>query len=305
MLATTPARLLACGLLAALLPLTTSAQVAHSDNQGREWRQMAGTTGHTWQDFASFAPSDGVTPITGSFGGVDLGGWVWATNDQVTSLLAEFAPEIENQPFVDGPAYVLPGLFFFSSFRPTFEYYTTFGGYNFLAGWTASDAGSSARIASVSAQYPVFYGHFSVAEQASKSSADVYRGLWLYRQTPFHNIGFALAGTNGEAVLKGSGTLVAGTPTTLSVLGGRANAPALLAVGTQALNLPLLGGTFVPSRNLATVRTTLDANGQLTLTGAWPAGLASGTSVYAQLWFLDSGAPAGGAATNALRIDVP
>jgi len=297
--------LLAALVASSVLTLTTSAQVAYTDNQGREWRQMAGTTGNTWEAFAAFAPTDGQTPISGSFSGLDLTGWVWATEAQVTSMFSDWVPEITVTPFVGGSAYVLQGLGFFSSFRPTFEYYTTFGGYNYLSAWTATGAGDQASLASVSAQYPVFYGSFAVGDLASKGSADAYRGLWLYRQTPFHNLGFALAGTNGAAVLRGSGALTAGASTTLTVLGGKENAPALVAFGSRAVNVPLLGGTFVPSRDLGVVRTTLDLYGQLTLTGAWPAGIPSGSEVYVQVWFPDAGGPAGAAATNAIRIDVP
>lgn len=301
----TPTRILASALLATALALAPAAQVAYGDNQGREWRHVVGTTGTSWQSFAAFAPTDGVTPILGSYGGQDLTGWVWATDAQVTSLFSDFVPEILGTPEVAGANYVLPGLGFFSLFRPTFEYYTTFGGYNYVAGWTASESGGAARIASVSAQYPVFYGSFSVSGLADTSTSDAFRGLWLYRQTPFHNLGQALAGTNGAAVLRGSGTLVAGSTTTLSVLGGKEGAPALVVIGSRAVNVPLLGGTFVPSRDLGLVRTTLDAYGQLSLAGPWPAGLPSGSSVYVQVWFADAGAPAGAAATNALRIDVP
>jgi len=301
----TPTRVLASVLLATGLALATSAQAAYTDNHGREWRHVVGTTGQTWQSVAAVAPTDGVTPITNPAGGTHLLGWVWATDEQVRSLFSDFVPEILVTPDLGGPAYVLQGLGFFSVFRPTFEYYTTFGGYNYLSGWTATAVGGAARIASVSAQYPVFDGGFSVTGLADQSSSEPYRGLWLYRQTPFHNLGFAKAGTNGAAVLRGSGTLSAGTTTTLDVLGGKEGAPALVAIGSRAVNVPLLGGTFVPSRDLGTVRTTLDAYGQLTLSGLWPAGIASGSSVYVQVWFADAGATGGAAATNAIRIDVP
>jgi hypothetical protein len=246
-----------------------------------------------------------VTPIQGSLGATDLSGWVWATRDQVAEMLSEFAPDILRTPTLAGAEYVLSGLNLFSSFRPTFEYYTTFGGYNYIAGWTATQSGGTAYVPDVSAQYPVFYGSFSVAGLAALDYANPYLGVWLYRSTPFHNIGQALLGTNGQAVLKGSGALTPGAATALSVQNARPGSMALIAVGSTASNRPFLGGVFVPSRDLLLQRMPLDAGGHLALIGAWPASIPSGISLYAQCWFVDPGTPGGAAASNALRIDVP
>ena len=66
------------------------AQVAFTDSQGRQWRQVDSTTGHTWNAVAAVCPTDGVTPCSGVLGAVQVDGWVWATQDDVLELFAEF-----------------------------------------------------------------------------------------------------------------------------------------------------------------------------------------------------------------------
>jgi hypothetical protein len=293
--------------LAALLSLSghALAQAPYMDNQGREWRQMAGSTGKTWNQLASVCPTDGITPCNGNLSGLNLTGWTWATQAQVTQLFSEFAPEILNYPSVGGPGYVLSGLGFFEFFKPTFEFYTTFGGYNYITGWTATAAGGQAVTASVSAEYPVFNGSFDVAALADVTSTSNFRGIWAFRQTPFFNLGQALPGTNGAALLKGSGSLAPSAPTTFVVQGGAPNAPAALILGLSQLNLPLFGGTLVPSPDIFIQPLTLNNFGSLTFTAPWPPAFPSGASLYLQTWFLDAGAQQGVAATNAVRIDAP
>jgi hypothetical protein len=293
--------------ITALLILCGSAfaQGPYLDNLGREWRQLAGSTNKTWNQISSICPTDGATPCSGTLGGLNLSGWTWATESQVLELFSEFLPEILNDSSIGGAAYVLPGLGFFSAFKPTFEFYTTFGGYNYISGWTATAAGGQAATASVSAEYPVFYGSFDVGALASVDATSAYRGLWAFRQTPFHNLGQALPGTNGAALLKGSGSLAPGAPTNLQVQGGLPNAPAALILGLSQLYLPLLGGTLVPSPDSFIQPLTLNNFGSLTITAPWPAAFPSGASLYLQTWFLDAGAPQGVAATNAVRIDAP
>lgn len=301
----------ACGPAAVVFALTclqtASAQVPYIDAQGREWRQMPGTTNSTWDQIDAVCPNDGFTPCAGSVGGVDLTGYVWATRTQVLELLSEFLPDIADELTLGGPAYTLPGLGFFGSFKPTFEFYTTFGGYNYLSGWTSTVVGSAAYVPEVSAEYPVFNGYFNLQAQAATSSTSTFRGIWLFKPPvgPFVNLGHSLPGTYGAPGLTGSGPLTAGSTTTLSIKHGNPSGTALLAIGTSAINLPTLGGTFVPSPDLLIAGLPLDANGAVTLSAPWPAGVPSATTFYFQAWIADSEGPLGVASTNALSVVAP
>lgn len=293
-------------LLASLADLAV-AQAPYVDAQGRTWRQLPGTTGRTWNSFAAVCPTDGVTPCSGLSGGLDLTGYVWATQTQVLEMFSEFLPEIADELALGGAAYTLPALGFFGSFKPTYEFYTTFGGYNYLSGWTATTAGGLAIVPEASAQYPVFYGGFSLLTQIAVTDTSFYRGAWLFHPAPgpFENLGGSLPGSWGAPGLKGAGTLAPGSTTTLTVKNGNPNGIALLAIGAGAVNLPLYGGVFVPSPDLLIAGLPIDANGALSLSAPWPNDVPSGVSLYFQVWMPDGEGPFGYSATNALRLVTP
>ena len=191
---------LASSLLAGATCGGAIAQIAYVDGQGREWRQVELLVGTTWLEVAEVCPTDGSTPCSGVVNGQSLEGWVWATDAQVTELFAEFVPQIVEQPSLGGPSYVLAALFFFGSFNPTFEYYTTFGGYNYLSGWTASSSGGGSddadqgdaangvtelgSVAAVSATWNAFDSSWDVGASAAADSASVFRGVWLVKLPP-------------------------------------------------------------------------------------------------------------------------
>jgi len=164
-----------------LLVATATAQVAYVDARGREWFQTAAIKNKTWLQVQEVCPTDGVTPCEGILGGVDITGCVWATKDEVQELFAEFVPEMARVESIGGPGYVLPGLFFFGEFTPTWEFYTTFGGYNYMNGWTSTESDGMASAPEVSAEYPVFYGSFNVAALVDVSVPSAFRGVWLYK----------------------------------------------------------------------------------------------------------------------------
>jgi len=176
-----PARnqLLTAALAAIGFVAIASAQVAYVDAQGREWRQVKGTTGRTWNQIATVCPTDGATPCNGTLGSLDLTGWVWATDTQVTELFSEFVPLILEQPSFGGPGHALPAMFFFGSFQPTFEFYTTVGGYNYVSGWTSTASDGIATTAEVSAQWNPFNSLWNVAGLADAATSNANRGIWL------------------------------------------------------------------------------------------------------------------------------
>jgi hypothetical protein len=114
-----------------------------------------------------------------------------------------------------------------------------------------------------------------------------------------------LAGTNGKVPqLVGAGDLTAGAPVTLTLseaLGGTTTA---LFGASLAINVPFKGGVLVPSANQLVVRLPT-GSGCLVFSGAWPAGVPNGTSLYFQCWMIDPGGPNGFSASNGLAATVP
>lgn len=158
--------------------------IAYVDTQGREWVQVKAFKGVSFAAVDQICPNDGVTPCTGTLMGVNLTGFVWATKAQVQELFAEGVPEMAKVETVGGPAYTLPALGFFGSFLPTWEYYTTFGGYNYLSGWTSTVVDGMASVPEASAQYPVFDGYFNVAAMVDVTQSSQFRGAWFFKPAP-------------------------------------------------------------------------------------------------------------------------
>jgi hypothetical protein len=149
---------------------------------GREWRQLYETTGLTWSQVASVCPTDGATPCSGTVGGKDLSGWVWATDDQVLDLMDDYAPELAtaDPPSVSGDAYFLPALGFLSAMRWTTYTALTYFYTEYTAGWTASkDAAGLPIGGGASFQHPIFNGSIGLGSAADQASP--YRGVFLWR----------------------------------------------------------------------------------------------------------------------------
>ena len=130
-------------------------------------------------------------------------------------------------------------------------------------------------------------------------------GAFLIDRGPWQDLGGADAGTAGTVRLLGSGSLTGGSPISLTVERALAGAPAALVLGASRLNVPFNGGVLVPSPDLLIVGLTIDASGELFLTGTWPAGVPSGLSVYAQVFVTDAGAVGGLAGSNGIVGTAP
>jgi len=122
---------------------------------------------------------------------------------------------------------------------------------------------------------------------------------------PWTNVGDALAGTNGEPLLEGEGTLVGGTPVTFVVSGTLELAPLALVVGLSQLGAPFKGGVLVPSPDLLITGLSTDAGGGLLLPALWPVGVPSGVTTWYQAWIVDPAGPKGLAATNGVSGTTP
>ncbi len=118
------------------------------------------------------------------------------------------------------------------------------------------------------------------------------------------DIGGSLAGASGAPQLAGTGDVTAGSVISLATTGAAANASAFVVFGISLLDAPFKGGTLVPNPDLV-IGLTTDGAGALSVGGAIPAGLPSGTLLASQTWIIDAGAPVGFAATNALCATTP
>ena len=116
--------------------------------------------------------------------------------------------------------------------------------------------------------------------------------------------GAGLAGAAGTPALTGTGPRIPGTAAVLSIKGGAPDAPVWVVGGLSRVDMPFHGGVLVPAPD-ALALLALDATGALDVKFRWPAGLASGSSLYWQAWVSDASAASGYAATNGLQSLVP
>lgn len=117
--------------------------------------------------------------------------------------------------------------------------------------------------------------------------------------------GCALAGTLGDPVLSGSGTLAAGSNNTVTLTNGAPSAIAGLFFGLTSLPLSFKGGTLKPDPLVPPVILSLPANGQLALPFVMPAGAPAGTTLWSQWVIQDTGGVSGFALSNALKGVTP
>ena len=150
-------------------------------------------------------------------------------------------------------------------------------------------------------QFPMTPGAF---DTALSRQSDGYVLKLVFE--PWTDLGHALAGTGGVAPhLAPLGTLEPGSAGAL-LLGGAAPASlAFLIVGLDTLDAPLKGGTLVPAPLLVLPFFT-QGDGHLSLSwSSWPPSVPSGAQIDFQVWVVDSGGPAGFAASNALQALTP
>jgi hypothetical protein len=115
----------------------------------------------------------------------------------------------------------------------------------------------------------------------------------------FTDLGFAKSGSAGIPRLEGSGSLVEGLPTAWRLSSVVPGAAVILVVGLAHPEIPLFGGTLVPSPDLL-LPFVADAGGVLELAFPWPSGIGPTTPLYAQAWIEDAAASFGLSASNGL-----
>jgi len=121
----------------------------------------------------------------------------------------------------------------------------------------------------------------------------------LLKAPTWVDLGRGLAGALGVPSLVGGGTLVGGTPWSLSLTHAFPATTAFYLIGFSELYAPFRGGVLVPAFDLFVPLPTGPGTLNLNL-NSWPPGLPQGASIFFQVWIGDPGGPAGFAASNAV-----
>lgn len=120
------------------------------------------------------------------------------------------------------------------------------------------------------------------------------------------DVGFSMAGTAGKLPeMSATGELTALSQGVVTVADCLANTFAVVVAGQHVGLQPLKGGTLVPFPFQALFVMTTDALGGLTIPYEWPAGMATGFTLYSQAWILDPAAIDGWSASNAIEAVAP
>src|SRR2546423_13700103 len=93
-----------------------AAAAGFNDGNGKEWMQLQGTVGLSWNRVAQACPQDGLTACVGSFDGVNVNDWVWGPDLQVVQLFSIFEPAVLTSPSVEGMAFFGSAQSFLSPF---------------------------------------------------------------------------------------------------------------------------------------------------------------------------------------------
>ncbi len=149
--------------------------------------------------------------------------------------------------------------------------------------------------------WPTTTGAFDTTYNGGSSDAWVAR---LQALDPWTALPGGASGSLGVPALRGEGPPCSANEVSLLLGDALPSAPLFLVIGLSRLDAPFKGGTLVPAPDLILVGFTTDAQGDWSITAAWPAGVPSGLDVYFQAWILDGGAPKGYAGSNGVLLDV-
>ncbi len=112
-----------------------------------------------------------------------------------------------------------------------------------------------------------------------------------------------IAGAAGVPTMTGSGTINQLKPLRLTIEGYAPGSIGILLVGGSAINVPLFGGTLVPSPDI--LLTLIGSSSSIPFDCSWLANLAPGTQAWLQSAFLDPAAVEGLSASDAVLVTVP
>ncbi len=135
----------------------------------------------------------------------------------------------------------------------------------------------------------------------------IVSGFTYSNSGAFIDIGPGLAGVSGVPLLTGAGDLTPGSGTgfTLDVANGNPLAAGFLFVSLTQSSASFKGGTFYPIPILVQIGVATNLFGAVSLPGAIPVGIPSGTSFVTQVWLTDPTAIKGASATNGLKVVTP
>ncbi|MCB9896487.1 MAG: VCBS repeat-containing protein [Planctomycetes bacterium] len=187
------------------------------------------------------------------------------------------------------------------------ELYRSLGDGTFLSqagSWPAGDGGNSrgAAFADLDGDEDLDLVVANFAE-----ALDVYLNISPSATTPppWTTLGHALAGTKGEPMLAGSGTLDPNTQAGFQVASAVPNTATTFIVGISTIFAPFKGGVLVPAPDLLVPGIPTDANGFYYFFVTWPSGVPSGSQLFFQVWMPDPLGPLGFSATNGLQATTP
>jgi hypothetical protein len=176
--------------------------------------------------------------------------------------------------------------------------------------WSALGAGVNHRVDALAGfddgSGPALYagGVFTQADGLPASGIAAWQGC-APLASPWTTLGFALPGASGVPSLAGTGTLLTGSPGTLTLMNASPSAFSMLFIALTGTPLPFKCGTLVPVPVAFQLLLVTDSGGSIPLAwAAWPSGL-SGLSLHVQYAIQDAAAICGVALSNALRAGVP
>ncbi len=122
---------------------------------------------------------------------------------------------------------------------------------------------------------------------------------------PWTDLGGGTVGANGPDTLAGTGTLVGGSPTNLTLTGAPSNALTLGWVSFAPTPMPAIGGTLHAFPFSSQFFFGADAAGSVAINVPWPAGLPSGTEIWFQFLADDPSSIHGITMSNGLKATSP
>ena len=143
---------------------------------------------------------------------------------------------------------------------------------------------------------------YVMASSGTSSGGHCY--LYALQVGPSVDVGHAMFGTLGEPELATSGSLVPGTPVTVSLTNANPNANSYLVLGLQPAATPFKQGVVLPSDDFV-IQLPTNAAGQIQFTVPWPQNSPSNVPLYAQYWIADPAGPEGWVASNAVSLITP
>ncbi len=123
---------------------------------------------------------------------------------------------------------------------------------------------------------------------------------------PFYDMGGGVEGVTGIPSLLGTGTLLPGSPTLVSLTNGAPQSLMIVLIGFVPIYYGYLDGIVVPLPAVVVWPLATDASGNLNMPFNWPVGLPSGAAVFWQAMIADSASSNGVASfSNSLYSVVP